>query len=143
MTIFPRRCAMSTFSMMLHYVFFFHAAALCLPFHFDPALCLLFPRSCALSAFSTLLHEDYFHGLIQELPSGVGSRSIRQKKLWQRFFSLVLILFYRSQMVNFKENYIFSRFRRGSNFFQVGGGVKLFSGRGVQLLIPYRTRYNL
>ena len=39
-------------------------------------------------------------------------------------FFLVLGLFYRSQMVNFKEKYHFSRwFRRGSKFFQgVGGG---------------------
>ena len=46
---------------------------------------------------------------------------------------LVLSLFYRSQMVNFKEIYDFSRFQRGSNFFQ----------EGVQLLIPYRNPYNL
>ena len=45
---------------------------------------------------------------------------------------LVLSLFYRSQMVNFKEIYYFSRFHRGSNF-----------SRGVQLLISYRNPYNL
>ena len=38
-------------------------------------------------------------------------------------FFLVLGLFYRNQMVNFKEKYHFSRFRRGSKFFQGGGGV--------------------
>ena len=38
-------------------------------------------------------------------------------------FFLVLGLFYRSQMVNFKEKYHFSRFRRGSKFFQRGGGI--------------------
>ena len=48
---------------------------------------------------------------------------------------LVLSLFYRSQMVNFKEIYRFSRLQMGSNFFQ---GVQLFPG-GVQLLIPYKT----
>ena len=37
-------------------------------------------------------------------------------------FFLVLSLFYRSQIVNFKEKYHFSRFRRGSKFFQGGGG---------------------
>ena len=37
-------------------------------------------------------------------------------------FFLVLGLFYRSQMVNFKEKYHFSRFRRGSKFFPGGGG---------------------
>ena len=42
-------------------------------------------------------------------------------------------------MVNFKENYPFSRFLRGSNIFQGGGGDPTFSGGGgVQLLIPYR-----
>ena len=42
------------------------------------------------------------------------------------FFYFVLSLFYRSQMVNFKEIYHFSRFKRGSNIFQ---GVQLFPGR--------------
>ena len=37
------------------------------------------------------------------------------------FFYLVLSLFNRSQMVNFKENYHFSRFHRGFNIFQGGG----------------------
>ena len=58
------------------------------------------------------------------------------KKLWQRFF-LVLSLFYRSQMVKFKENYHFSRFQRGSNIFQ-GGGVQLFPG-GSNCLFPIET----
>ena len=49
-------------------------------------------------------------------------------------FFLVLGLFYRSQMVNFKEKYHFSRFRSGSKFFQGGGG---------QLLTPYRNPNNL
>ena len=51
-------------------------------------------------------------------------------------FFLVLGLFYRSQMVNFKEKDHFSRFRRGSKFFQGGGG-------GGQLLTPYRNPNNL
>ena len=42
-------------------------------------------------------------------------------------FFLVLGLFYRSQMVNFKERYHFSRFRRGSKFFQGGGGAIAYS----------------
>ena len=50
-------------------------------------------------------------------------------------FFLVLSLFYRSQMVNFKEKYHFSRFWRGSKISGEGGGV--------QLLIPYRNPYNL
>ena len=46
------------------------------------------------------------------------------------FFScfLVLSLFYRSQMVNFKEICHFSRFQRGSNIFQ--GGSNFFRGGG-------------
>ena len=44
------------------------------------------------------------------------------------FVFLVLSLFYRSQMVNFKEIYHFSRFQRGSKTFQ--GGVQLFPGGG-------------
>ena len=64
------------------------------------------------------------------------------KKPWQLFFFffLVLSLFYTSQMVNFKENYPFLRFQRGSNIFQ--GGPTFFRG-GVQLLIFYRNPYNL
>ena len=42
-------------------------------------------------------------------------------------FFLVLSLFYRSQMVNFKEIYHFLRFQRGSNIFQGGPN---FSGGG-------------
>ena len=57
------------------------------------------------------------------------------------FFFLVLSLFYRSQMVNFKEIYHFSRFQRGPTFSR-GRGGPTFS-RGVQLLIPYRNPYNL
>ena len=60
------------------------------------------------------------------------------KKLWQRFF-LVLRLFYRSQMVYFKEIYRFSRLQMGPIFSR---GVQLFPG-GVQLLIPYRNPFNL
>ena len=37
-------------------------------------------------------------------------------------FFLVLGLFYRSQMVNFKEKYHFLRFRRGVQIFPGGGG---------------------
>ena len=41
-------------------------------------------------------------------------------------------------MVNFKEIYHFSRFQRGSNIFQGGGGVQLFPG-GSNCLIPIET----
>ena len=56
-------------------------------------------------------------------------------------FFLVLSLFYRSQMVNFKEFYHFSRFQWGSNIFQGGGGgggVQLFPG-GSNCLFPIET----
>ena len=40
-------------------------------------------------------------------------------------------------MINFKENYHFSRFQRGSNIFK-GGGPNFFQrGGGVLLLISY------
>ena len=50
--------------------------------------------------------------------------SLTKKALTTFFFSFffVLSLFYRSQIVNFKEIYHFSRFQRGSNIFQGGGG---------------------
>ena len=56
----------------------------------------------------------------------------------QKSFFLVLSLFYRSQMVNFKEIYHFSRFHRGSNIFQGGGGVQLLPG-GSNCLFPIET----
>ena len=49
------------------------------------------------------------------------------KKALTTFF-LVLSLVYLSQMVNFEENYHFSRFQRGSNIFQGGGGSNFFQG---------------
>ena len=69
---------------------------------------------------------------------GGGGPGQSDKKALTTIF-LVLSLFYRSQMVNFKEIYRFSRLQMGSNFFQ---GVQLFPG-GVQLLIPYRNPFNL
>ena len=73
-----------------------------------------------------------------------GSRNFRQgrgggpgqydkKSSDNLFFSPQLIL--QSQMVNFKENYHFSRFPRGSNIFQ---GVQLFPGWGVPIAYSYR-----
>ena len=54
---------------------------------------------------------------------GGGSPGQSDKKKALTFFFaffLVLSLFYRSQMVNFKAIYHFSRFQRGSNIFQGG-----------------------
>ena len=58
------------------------------------------------------------------------------------FFFLVLSLFNRSQMVNFKEIYHFSWFQRGSSIFQGGGGVQLFPGGGSNYLFPIETHKN-
>ena len=82
------------------------------------------------------------HARIQEISSG-GVPGQSDKKSSDNVF-LVLSLFYRSQMVNFKEIYHFSRFQRGSNIFLVGGGESNFfqRGEGVQLLIPYRNQNN-
>ena len=51
----------------------------------------------------------------------------------------VISLFYRSQMVNFKEIYHFSRFQGGPTISVGGGGAPTISkgGGGLQLLIPY------
>ena len=79
------------------------------------------------------------------LVSGGPCQSDRNKAL-TTFFFVVLSLFYRSQKVNFKGIYHFSRFKRWSNIFQGGGGVPTFSrggGGGVQLHIPYRNTYNV
>ena len=75
---------------------------------------------------------------IQEFSSGGEGPGQSDKKALTTIF-LVLSLFYRSQMVNFKDIYRFSRLQMGSNFFQ---GVQLFPG-GVQLLTPYRNQFNL
>ena len=92
--------------------------------------CLSFNR-----ASSKLAKRLLWHARIQEFSSGGVQVSVTKKLLRFLLFFLVLSFFYRSQMVNFKEIYHFSRFQRGSNIFQGGGGV--------QLLIPYRNPYNL
>ena len=92
-----------------------------------------------LSIITLILLDS--HGRIQKFCRGGGGGGGVQVSLTKKAlttFFLVLSLFYRSQMVNFKEIYHFSRFQRGSNIF-LGGPT--FS-RGVQLLIPYRNQYN-
>ena len=59
------------------------------------------------------------------------------------FFFFVLSLFYRSQLVNFKEIYHFSRFQRGSNIFQGSPTFPGGGGGGVQLLIRYRIETHI
>ena len=75
------------------------------------------------------------HMRIQEFSLG-GVQVNLTKKYYNVFFFffLVLILFCRSQMVNFKENY---------HFQSSGGGPTFSRGRGVQSLIHYRNPYNL
>ena len=112
--LFPRCCAVSTFSaLLLRYDYFFHAAALCLLFHAAPLRLL----SCA--------DPGIFVG------GGGGSRSIRQKKALTMFF-IVLSLFYRSQMFNFKENFHFTMLQTGGSTFswRWGGGGSNFSQGG-------------
>ena len=66
-------------------------------------------------------------------------------------FFLVLSLFYRSQMVNFKEKNSFFKVPDGVQIFPVGKGGATFStgggggggGGGSKLLIPYRNPFNL
>ena len=79
-----------------------------------------------------------------------GSRNIRQGGSSQSdkkssdnifFFFLVLSLFYRSQMVNFKEIYHFSRFQRVSDIFQ--GGTTFCRGGGSNCLFPMNVGQNI
>ena len=67
---------------------------------------------------------------------GGGPGQSDKKALTTFFFSPQLIL--QSQIINFKENYHFSRFLRESNIFQGGGGVQLFPGWGVPIAYSYR-----
>ena len=85
---FPRSPTMSTFSMMLHYVFFLRCCALStvsilllryVYFFHAAALCLLFPRCSTKTTF--MRWSRYFRREGRY-------RSIRQKKLWQRFLFL-------------------------------------------------------
>ena len=65
---------------------------------------------------------------------GVGVQVSLSKKSSDKV--LVLSLFYRSQMVNFKEIYHFSSFQRGSNTSL--GGSNFFQG-GSNCLFPIQT----
>ena len=106
--------------------------------HTTPKLTVVMPISCLLPCADP--------GIFVR---GGGVYVNRTKKalttLFWFFFSffLVLSLFYRSQMVNFKEKYHFSRFQRGPNFSSGGGATFSRGGGGFQLLIPYRNPYNL
>ena len=66
----------------------------------------------------------------ERIQGGGGVQVSLTKKALTFFFAffLVLSLFYRSQMVNFKAIYHFSRFQRGSNIFL--GGPTFSRGGG-------------
>ena len=66
------------------------------------------------------------HARIHVFSSGWDPGQSDKKSSDGFFWFLVLSLFYRSQMVNFKEIYHFLRFRRRSNIFQ--GGSNFFQG---------------
>ena len=53
---------------------------------------------------------------------GPGQSDKKSSDVFFFFFFSVLSLFFRSQMVNFKENYHFSRFQGGPTFSRGGGG---------------------
>ena len=69
------------------------------------------------------------HAWIQEFSSEGGGPGQSDKKSPENVLFLVLSLFDRSQMVNFKEIYHCSRFQRGSNIFQ--GGPTFSRGGGA------------
>ena len=103
--------------------------------HTTPKLTVVMPISCLLPCADPRI--------LVRWGGGGGSTSIWQnKKLWQRCLFVVFFcfcLFYRSQMVNFKEKYNFSWFRRGLN---LSRGGNFFQGGG-SLLVPYRNPNNL
>ena len=96
--------------------------------HMTPELTVVLPISCLLPCAD--------QGIFLRGGGGGGVHvNLTKKALTALFvclflcfaFFLVLGLFYRSQMVSFKEKYHFSRFRTGSKFSR---GVQLFSGGG-------------
>ena len=71
--------------------------------------------------------STFIRARIQEFSSGGGGGGGAGGLGQSDNVFLVLSLFYRSQMVNFKETFHFSRFEWGSNISQ---GVQLFPGGG-------------
>ena len=88
---------------------------------------------------------QYMHGSKNSCPGGW----IQGVSAIKIFFFLVLNLFYRSQLVYFKENFNFPWFQRGSiNSSSGKDGFQLFPGGGGGgvsrcLIIPYLSPYNL
>ena len=69
-----------------------------------------------------------FHARIQDFSSGGGGDPGQSDKKSPDNVFLVLSLFYRSQMVNFEENYHFQGSRGGPTFSGGGGGSNFFQG---------------
>ena len=91
----------------------------------------------AETIITTMCSQYNNHARIQEFLSGggggagqTGKKSPDNVFFFFFFFFLVLSLFYRSKMVNFKEIYHFSRFQRGPTFSRGGGGSNFFQGGG-------------
>ena len=80
------------------------------------------------------------HALIQEFSSG-GPGQSDKKSSDVFFFFLVLSLFYRSQMANFKEIYNFSLLQCGSNIFQGGPKCGSRGGQGSGPPLEYHKLY--
>ena len=96
-------------------------------------------HACLFTAIWTPCYPVYT--LLSMRGSRIFVRGVRVNLTKKALTTFFLVLSW-SQMVNFEENYHFSRFQsqqRGSNIFQ---GGPTFS-KGVQLLIPYRNPYNL
>ena len=91
----------------------------------------------ALCSFRKLL-ELRNHARIQEFSSGGGPGQSDKKSSDKVFFFffLVLSLFFRSQMVNFKE--IYHSFKVPEGVQHIPGGVQLFPG-GSNCLFPIET----
>ena len=89
----------------------------------SPKTCFVTPRPIFLQTLEEEISMINMRGS-RNFRQGGGPGQTHQKSSDNVFFVFffVLSLFYRSQIVNFKENYHFSRFQRGSNFF-LGGGV--------------------
>ena len=100
-------------------------------------------RICPILNSPKLLsvNQDIAHARIQEFLSGGVQVSLTKKKaLTMFFFLLVLSLFYRSQMVNFKEIYHFQGSRGDPTFSRGWGGVQLFpGGGGIHCSFPIET----
>ena len=83
--------------------------------------------------------EESIHARIQKFSSGGVQVSLTKKALPTFFFFLVLSLFYRNQIVNFKEIYQFLRFQRGYNIFQGGSNFFQWGGGGSNCIFPIET----